>query len=410
MTVPAGCWQTHSQRIEVMCVCVCVGWVGEDVGTSVFWTSGSTFLTVGGVQLRKTLWPSESKKSAPWFQSLCLWSESQVCASSSGWCSEGRNTIPIEIVVNTCSQQLCTLVGAWHLLLCLTHRVLKEAARFVFLVAQRFAPDMLCVCAMHLVFSVISFKGVNLKKKMRRKKKCRTTQNMLTQTQEITHQPDLAAWRAAHKAAGNIYSLLRTFEMNSRCVCDFGTVQHVHPDPSRHWASSALCFRTPRPHRLETHTHTLPSPSSHLSSHTSCLMMFCPRFLSKWRKKEKKRKQNKHPSQGTRSSPTPLILSKKNIFRSSLKSNPNLLWGCCFLAFNPQIGCFCLNLVILLFHIFSTPKACSHVFLYFQRFYQRWYLKYCKSHGSFTEQSTVSMSFYVHSRFGTGTLDRMTCG
>lgn len=91
-------------------------------------------------------------------------------------------------------------------------------------------------------------------------------------TQEITHQPDLAACRAAHKAAGNIYSLLRTFEMNSRCVCDFGTAQHVHPDPSRHWASSALCFRTPR----ATLLHPPPPSIKDTDTHTHTLLSICP--------------------------------------------------------------------------------------------------------------------------------------
>lgn len=93
-----------------------------------------------------------------------------MCGSSSGRRS-GRYLIPIEIVVNTCLQQLCTLVGAWHLLLCLTHRTLKEAARFVFLAVQRFVPALLCVCSMHSGLSVILFKGMNLKKKRRKNKK-----------------------------------------------------------------------------------------------------------------------------------------------------------------------------------------------------------------------------------------------
>lgn len=44
------------------------------------------------------------------------WSESQVLGCFSGWGLE-QYLIPIKIVVNTWLTQLCTLVGAWHLLL-----------------------------------------------------------------------------------------------------------------------------------------------------------------------------------------------------------------------------------------------------------------------------------------------------
>lgn len=70
----------------------------------------------------------------------CERSDSQVRGAHLGRGPE-QYLIPIKIAVNTCLKQLCTLLGAWHLLVCLpdSQGIIRKVA-YLFSLLQRCAP------------------------------------------------------------------------------------------------------------------------------------------------------------------------------------------------------------------------------------------------------------------------------
>lgn len=81
-----------------------------------------------------------------------------------------------------------------------------------------------------------------------------------------THASRLWQLGTLYKAEGYVKSLVGMLEMNSRCVCDFGTVRQTHPPPTTAAAATTRpCFRPlSTPHPLKTHLLFFPSGQPYL--------------------------------------------------------------------------------------------------------------------------------------------------